>query len=157
MVFSVKLASIGDKQVIRGLLQPYLEELSKLPGEDVDYRDEAGVYHYPYLDACWLEAERFPYLLYAKNNLAGFAMVRKDGDHWEMAEYYVVRRFRQRGVGKAAAAQILERHKGEWRIGFNKHNEPARALWIKLAASLAVGGVEQGEADAAHAYVRFSV
>lgn len=63
MTFSIKPATIEEKPVINALLQPYLDEFSRFPGEHPDYKDNKGVYQYPYLDAYWQENIRFPYLL----------------------------------------------------------------------------------------------
>jgi predicted acetyltransferase len=157
MTFSVRPATIEEKQIIKSLLQPYLTELSQFEDHEPDPKDEAGIYLYPYLDAYWQEVERFPYLLYSDKSLAGFALVRKEGDHWEMAEFYVLPEYRRRGAGMACATLIFKKHPGSWRIGFNKQNYPSRRLWRKLALALADGFSEEGEADISHDYIRFSV
>ena len=157
MTFSVKSAVIEEKVAIFTLLQPYLDELSRFPNENLDYKDENGTYLYPYLNIYWREDERFPYLLYDGGKLVGFALVRQDGEHWEMAEYYIIPEFRRRGLGEACAADILKKHLGEWRLGFNKQNLASRNLWRKLAENLSNGNIEEGESDASHDYICFSV
>ena len=74
MKFSIKTAEISEKETIFGLLQPYLTELSQFPDENPDYKDENGIYLYPYLDDYWREESRYPYLLYVYDTLAGFAL-----------------------------------------------------------------------------------
>jgi predicted acetyltransferase len=157
MDYSIRLAQIGEKKIIFALLQSYLQELSHFPGEHLDYKDENGIYLYPYLDAYWQEKERYPYLLYDNEKTAGFALVRKDGDHWEMAEFYVKPLFRRRGLAAACSADICLRHTGMWKISFNKQNPPGWSLWQKLAKRLSNGAVEQGEIDSSHDYIRFSI
>lgn len=154
-MFSIRQAAIENRPIIHSLIQPYLTELSVFPDEDPDYRDESGVYHYAYLDAYWREPQRFPYLLYADEAVAGLALVRDAGEYWEMAEYYVKPEFRRLGLAEFAAGDIFLKHPGQWRIEFNKHNEPSRRLWNKLANRLARGKVEKGESDASHDFVRF--
>jgi len=58
MIFAIKPAVIEEKQVIFNLFQPYMDELSSFPGEEIDYKDEKGIYHYPYLDDYWRESVR---------------------------------------------------------------------------------------------------
>ena len=111
----MRLASVEEKETIRSLLQPYLDELSRFPDEEADYRDGAGLYHYRYLDAYWTDAERFTYLLRVGGEIAGLALVRKAveaGGHWEMAEYYVKPEFRRRGLGESAGTEILRTYPG---------------------------------------------
>jgi len=154
----IHLALKSEKPIIQSLLQPYLSELSRFPDEHPDSQDANGVYLYPYLDAYWREAGiRFPYLLYSGDKVTGFALVRKDGNHWEMGEFYVKPSFRHLGIAETCAGEIFRLHPGEWRIGFNKHNNASRSLWLKLAKKLARGAISEGEMDDSHDYVSFSV
>jgi predicted acetyltransferase len=157
MSFSIKPARLKEKPIILSLLQPYLDELSHFTDERPDDKGENGIYLYPYLDAYWQEKTRFPYLLYSNTALAGFALVRKDGDHWQMSEFYVKPEFRRRGLATACALLIFKKHSGLWRIGFNKHNHASRDLWHKLAENLSHSHIEEGEAGGSHDYILFSV
>lgn len=156
MKFSIKPADISEKETIFKLLQPYLTELSRFPDENPDYKDENGIYLYPYLDNYWEEAFRFPYIFYADDELAGLALVRKDRDKWQVAEFYVLPEFRRRGLAMKCAEDIFRIQTGGWAIAFNKHNNPSRQLWKKLADKLAEGDIKEGEADGSHDYIRFS-
>ena len=157
MAFSVKPAIIEEKQIIFALIQPFLDELSQFPDQDPDYKDEDGVYQYPYLGHYWREKERFPYLLYSDSNIAGFALVRQGWEQWEMAEFYVSPEFRRRGLAMTCVTEIFKRHPGLWRISFNKYNNPSRQLWKKLALTLTRGDIEEGESDKNHDYILFSI
>src|SRR4030042_2057135 len=157
MSFSIKPAILKEKPIIHSLLQPYLDELSRFPDENPDYKDENGIYLYPYLDAYWEEESRFPYLFYIDKKPAGFALVRKVDDHWEMSEYYVKPEYRRRRLGATCAKLVFRNHPGAWRIGFNKANQNSRNLWTKLAGNLASGQIEAGETAASHDYIRFFV
>ncbi len=157
MVFSLSPANPSEKITIANLLQPYIAELSQFPDENPDYQDEQSIYLYPYLDAYWQEDSRYPYLLYADDQLAGFTLVRKEGELWEIAEFYVSPGFRRRGAGMAYATEIFRRHPGLWRIKFNKQNTPSQQLWKKLAQKLAQGDIKEREADISHDYISFSV
>jgi predicted acetyltransferase len=157
VAFSVKAASLKEKPVICSLLQPYLDELFRFPGENREYKDESGIYLYPFLDDYWRDSERFPYLLYSEAVILGFALVRKDEDYWEMSEYYIKPGFRRRCAGNACARDILSRHPGKWKIIFNKSNQPGAALWKKLADNLAKGDISRGELNSSRDYICFSV
>jgi predicted acetyltransferase len=156
ITFAIKSASVEEKKTIFTLLQAYLDELSHLPDEKIECKDENGIYHYPYLDSYWRESERYPYLLMSDRKLAGFAFVRQEGDHWEMAEFYVLPEFRRRGLASACVRDILRKHPGEWRIDFNKYNQAGRTLWEKLAYRSSNGDILSGELNTSHNYIRFS-
>jgi predicted acetyltransferase len=157
MDFSIQPAKISEKKIIFALLQPYLSELSRFPDEHVDYKDENGIYIYPYLDAYWREEESFPYLLYDRDKIAGFALVRKDNDLWELAEFYVKPIYRRRSLAETCAAEIFRRHQGTWKISFNKFNRASRGLWRKLGKNISDGEITEGEIDKSHDFIRFSM
>ncbi len=156
MTFTIKSASIQEKQVIFNLFQSYLNELSSFPDEEINYKDEKGIYYYPYLGDYWRESERHPYLLLNGNEIAGFALVRQVEDHWEMGEFYVLPEFRLCGLATSCCIDIFKKHQGEWRIDFNKYNQPSRALWLKLAKSLSGDNISTGELNTWHDYISFS-
>jgi predicted acetyltransferase/SAM-dependent methyltransferase len=154
--FSIKAATIEEKPVIHVLLQPYLDELSGFPGEVIDYKDVNGIYHYPYLDNFWQEDTRFPYLLYSDDVLAGFALIRKVANHWEMAEFYVKPLFRHIGLARKCVTEILKKHPGTWKIDFNKNNKPGQALWKSIAENNAFGDIIDGKTASGHSFIRFT-
>jgi predicted acetyltransferase len=155
--FSVRPGVPEEKTTIHSLLQPYLDELCRFPGEIAEYKDEYGVYQYPYLDAYWQETERLPYLIFVEEKPAGFALVSKYDDQWNMAEFYIKPELRRRGLGEAAALDILSKHPGLWQISFNRHNSAGQKLWYKLAGKSAKGEIVEGHLDANHEYLRFPV
>jgi predicted acetyltransferase len=132
-----------------------LGELSHYPNEHIDYLDDKCIYHYPYLDLYWLEMGRFPYLLLNNNEIAGFALVRQVGTHWEMAEFYVQSEFRRHGLATGCAMKILKKHPGKWMIEFNKHNLAGSALWHKLANYSSKNDIITGSLKDGHDYVSF--
>jgi predicted acetyltransferase len=155
---SIKQAAIEHKPVIHALLQPYLDELSRFPDEHPDPKDSRGVYVYPYLDNYWQEPGiRFPYLLYADGEIAGFALVRKDANHWEMVEFYVKPEFRGKQLAETCAKDILGRHSGIWRIEFNRHNQDGRNLWTKMAKRFSPGNFTEGKSQGSHDFIQFDV
>ena len=157
MEYIIKCAEIGDKIIISKLLQPYLSELAQFEDIRPDQPNASGEYEYQYLESYWTEKDRYPYLFYLKEKLAGLAFVRKEENYYSMAEFYILPEFRRLGLGMAFAIEIFKKHTGVWKIGFNKQNIPSRQLWKKLAQNLAHSDVEEGETDISHDYISFSV
>jgi len=134
MKYSLKKAKITDKSLIDNLLQAYLRELNQY--EDIPQK-ESGRYDYPYLDYYWSDDDRFPYLMYLDKNVAGFALVRKDMDYYEMAEFCILPDYRRQGAGNILASQIIRRHPGRWHIEYNLNNIAGFRFWNKLVNRLA--------------------
>lgn len=65
----------------------------------------------------WSEAGRWPFLIRAGGEAAGFALVREAGPGLrELAEFSVLPLRRGRGIGGSAAQQIFLRFPGDWRL-----------------------------------------
>ena len=83
------------------MLQDCLREFSAFDGGRPDAQ---GRFDYPYLDAYWQEEGRSPFVFLREGNEVGFAFVRRLGEiEVEMAEFYVMPRFRRTGVAQGAA------------------------------------------------------
>jgi predicted acetyltransferase len=130
---SVTPAADDQQPVIANLIQLYLYDMTESMPFPVG-RD--GRFEYDFLERFW----RFPYLVHVGDEIAGFALVidecpltgRKPS--WFMAEFFVLRAYRRRGVGREALAAILQAHPGHWHVGVPKANLPAQAFWSRSLA-----------------------
>jgi predicted acetyltransferase len=126
-------ASSSDRPVLAALLQLYLYDFSEIVALDVD---EQGVYSYPYLDDYWTEPGRRAFLIRSGGRLAGFALVRTleagDDPLFQLAEFFIMRRFRCRGLGRAAAVAVFDRFPGRWEVGQVAENTAARSFWRRV-------------------------
>lgn len=132
MEVTVEEAGKEKAEVVWRLLQLYLYEMSDHDGRAIG---ADGWYPYPYFDLYWEEESRVPLLIRADGDLAGFAFVRElEPGVREIAEFLVLRAWRRRGVGKAAAGLVLDSWPGKWEIRFHSGNAAGAALWRGLAA-----------------------
>jgi predicted acetyltransferase len=121
----VIVAALADKDVMRHLLELYVYDFTEFTTDDVD---ESGLFGYRYVDQYWNEPDRHPFLIRADGRLAGLALVRS-GDPHDMAEFFVMRKYRGRGVGLIAARSLLARFPGEWQVRQMRANAVATAFW----------------------------
>lgn len=125
-------AGIAEKPTLSNLVQLYLYDFSPLDGSDVD---SAGRFSYPYFDAYWSAPDYHPFLIRADGRLAGFALVNRYSrlhdpfDGRAIAEFFVMRKYRRAGVGRAAAAQLFDRFPGRWEVASSATNVPAQSFW----------------------------
>jgi predicted acetyltransferase len=127
---SIIKAEPGDKPVVANLVQLYLYDMTgDLPfpiGRD-------GKFEYEFLDRFW----QHPYLIFWGDELAGFALVINGSpvtgaaDRFFMAEFLVLKAYRNRGIGTAASEQMLRMHTGKWQIGVIDRNKGANAFWAR--------------------------
>ncbi|HEU4457249.1 MAG TPA: GNAT family N-acetyltransferase, partial [Longimicrobium sp.] len=99
-------AAPEQEPVLANLLELYAHDLSEL--FNVRLQPD-GRFGYPSLSRYWEEEGRFPFLVKVDGELAGFVLVsrgsRVSGDPavWDMAEFFIARGFRKRGIGAAVA------------------------------------------------------
>jgi predicted acetyltransferase len=128
----VSPASEQELPVLRHLMSLYVYDFSELMGLDVE---EDGAFKLPELAAYWRDPWRHPFLIRVDGKLVGFALVHgrsrltgADGIH-DMAEFFVLRKYRRQGVGEQAARDIFARFPGPWEVRERPSNVNAIAFW----------------------------
>ena len=125
-------AAKSDENTLRNLLQLYIHDFSEFLGMRPS---EEGWFSYPSLPLYWSEPTRVAYLIRAEGSLVGFALVSRgsvvSGDPavLDLAEFFVIRGVRRRGVGAAAARQLFRSFPGRWEVRVGDFNAPAQKFW----------------------------
>jgi predicted acetyltransferase len=128
----VSLAAHDQEPVIANLFELYAYDLSQI--FDLHIGPD-GRYGYPSLPLYWKEASRFPLLIKVDGYLAGFALVSRGSlisghrDIWDMAEFFVLKKYRRMGVGATATHDIWRRFSGRWEVRVVETNRPAQMFW----------------------------
>lgn len=123
-------ATEDQKHIFENLIQLYMYDMSAYyPDWPIQ---PSGLWEYDMLERFW----QHPYLLYANNNLVGFALVINESPLtrdkcWFMAEFFVIKNQRGRGFAEALLKQILEEHQGSWCVSVMENNQIARKFWEK--------------------------
>lgn len=149
MKIEIKIADADEINILANLLEKYEYEFSQYDRRPFNNQ---GLYDYKYLKNYWLEDSRFPYLIYADDSLAGFALINKIAEcnkkcDWSVAEFFVGYLYRRRGVATQAMNQIFSKHKGYWHIKYHNKNLASVEFWNKLAKSVACDKLEILDSD----------
>jgi predicted acetyltransferase len=121
-----------DKPTLANLTQFYLYDSSESNGLDVDAH---GCYDASHLTVSWCTADCKLFFIHVDDQLAGFAVVNCAGrlhtsfDGHAIAGFFVLRKYRYIGVGRAAATQLFDRFPGRWEVATFALNIPALAFW----------------------------
>jgi len=98
--------------------------------------NENGLYGYKYLDSYWEEDERYPFIITVDEKLAGFALVNKHAvttpTDYTIAEFFICKKYRKKGVGQFAAFEIFNKFRGTWEVRELPGNIPAHKFWRKV-------------------------
>jgi predicted acetyltransferase len=141
-VATIEVATPGQRVALENLFQLYVHDFSEQwVGTSRGELGEDGRFPpYPHLDSYWREEGRVPLLIRADGRLAGFALLnrfarlRPDPDH-AVAEFFVVRKHRRTGVGRAAAHAIFDRYPGLWEAAVARKNVAALAFWRRAISA----------------------
>lgn len=147
-------ASNAQRDVVARLMQFYIYDFTELlaPEKIPPLLDRGHFEDYPGLDAYWRNPDRAAWIIKADGDLAGFALINKHGHlgrpvDFNMAEYFVARPFRRRGVARAAFHHLLRLHPGQWELAIGAHNKPAQDFWPRAIATANVSDVEMLKGD----------
>lgn len=127
----------GRKDVLMRLLQLYEYEFSVFNETDVN---EEGLFEYENFDRYWEKENWHPFLFRYKGNILGFALVRTDlpsklfdGEKVnDIAEFFIMKRYRRRGLGKRAAFKIFDEFPGRWEIWQLEKNIASKKFWRSI-------------------------
>ena len=135
-----------DKDIIFNLMQLYTYELSFYEDETTHFElQENGLYKISkYINLYWLEKERHPYILKCDGKLAGFVLERfnEDGRN-EIAEFFVLNKYRKHGAGTFMANEMFKKYKGKWEIQTLLKNKQAQEFWRKVVKDASRGNYEE--------------
>lgn len=146
MKIQVKAASINDKLIIRNMMELYNYDLSEY--EDSDLNDH-GLYDYKYIDNYWTEENRYPFIVKVNDKLAGFILVGIYGGitsyptDYSIAEFFILKKYRKKGVGKIVAFEIFDKFRGNWEIKQLKKNTNSHIFWRKVIAQYTLNNFEE--------------
>lgn len=144
---NVKLARISyeQKSVLRSLMELYQYDMSPYEDDSDNDVNENGLYDYKYVDHYWTEEGRHPYFVKVSGKLAGFLLVRGieasdlSAPGYSMAEFFILKKYRKRGIGKQAAFQVFEWFRGKWSIAWLEKNLPAQNFWTTIISEYKAG------------------
>jgi len=128
---NVQIAPIraGEDSALAALLQLYVYDFSEMLGLDVG---DDGRYRVPPTE------DRDAFLIRVDGKLAGFALhvgksrlTGEAGVH-DVAEFFVLQRYRRAGVGEHAARGLFDRFRGRWEVRQKTENTRAIAFWRRV-------------------------
>lgn len=132
-------ATAPDAALLSNLIELYIHDLSAMFAHVKLGPD--GRFGYPELTSYLsCASDRNAFLIRDDGCVAGFVLVRRgspasdDANVLDIAEFFVLRQFRKRGVGRAAAALLWNRMPGCWTIRASQSNPNAVQFWREVVA-----------------------
>jgi predicted acetyltransferase len=137
--------SSADREWLTNVYPFYLHDLSEF--DDGYYRlDERGRWAPDHLPSWLDEPDDHPLILIESGERVGAALVNEApsphvsaGANFRMAEFFVLRPYRGRGVGRRAVFALFDRFRGVWEISELPRNEPAIRFWRRVIGEYSAG------------------
>jgi predicted acetyltransferase len=147
-------ASSEHRAWIASVYPFYRHDLSEF--DDSVRLDDEGRWH-PDLLAVWLAREYVDaYVFVVDGARAGFAIVARapcpvvtSYIQFRMAEFFVLRAYRRRGIGRRAAFVLFDRYPGRWELCEAAGNDGALAFWRAAIAEFTGTPAEESPLDGA--------
>jgi predicted acetyltransferase len=138
----VTVASPRERPVIENLMQLYIHDFSENWSGTTD-RGEVGedgrFAPYP-LESYWVDPSHSPLLFRITDRIVGFSLLNGESHRGaavdrNVAEFFVLRKYRRGGVGTQAAHAMFARFPGVWEAAVVRTNTAALAFWRSVIES----------------------
>jgi predicted acetyltransferase len=144
---TLETVSTAGEPVLNRLLQLYAYDFSEFMGFDVGddgifFGGESRVTYRP-------EPWRHAFFLRVEGRLAGFVIldeksrITEDPDVIDVAQFFVMRKYRRSGVGTAAAIRAFDLYPRKWEVRQTASNVAATAFWRKTIAAYMGGRFQE--------------
>jgi len=142
MNITIEPILVEQKTVFVQMMELYNYDFSEFSNDDIN---EYGYFGYLHIDDYWNEEGRYPYFIRVDGKLAGLVLVRSCCEYnnllepHNIAEFFIMKKYRKKGIGKYVAKQIFDRFPGGWEISVWANNRVAQCFWKSVVDEYAEG------------------
>lgn len=133
-------ATWADHPIIQNMGRFYVYDMSEYCGFGPDWEiPKNGLYECMDFKHYWSNEKAFPFLIHYSNELVGFVIIDKKGSEsiidFNMAQFFILRKFKNKGIGKYVATLCFEKCLGIWEIMVMPENHGAYRFWQSIIKS----------------------
>lgn len=139
MTLEIIPAVPSQEPILANLIELYAHDFTEF--HDLEIGDD-GKFGYSSLPLYWSDPDRHPFLVKLDGKLAGFVLVKKDDAFWDVAEFFILRGHRRRGIGTQVAHEIWKQFPGPWQVRVLHTNKSAQRFWADAIATFAGKPIE---------------
>lgn len=143
-------ATPSDAELLSNLLELYIHDLSAALS-NVELGSD-GRFGYHELPRYWSEPDRrFAFLIRCDGRVAGFVLAKRgspaveDPEVLDVAEFFVLRRYRRSGVGRRAALLLWNILPGRWTVRVSEGNADGLRFWPGVIAEFTNGAATESK------------
>jgi predicted acetyltransferase len=143
-----------DHPAMQNLGRFYVYDMSEFIHEPGWEMPESGLYECIDLKKYWMTENTWPFLVRYRTELAGFVIVDKKGTSdkvdFNMAQFFILRKFKGQGVGKHIAHSCFAQFQGTWEVMVIPSNTGAYRFWQKTINHYTNGNYQESRQLVAH-------
>ncbi|CAN5304881.1 hypothetical protein BH10PSE19_BH10PSE19_10500 [soil metagenome] len=132
----IKLLSttLDDYPIMQNMASYYSYDMSEYMGwaQQKDGKQSTGMNYIKY----WQTENTFPFIIKYHDELVGFVIVDKKvsniSNDFNMAQFFILRKFKGKGIGRHIAFQCFDKFCGNWEVFVMPGNEGAYRFWRKI-------------------------
>ena len=130
-------ATIDDYPIIQNMAAYYAYDISEFMGwaQQKDGTHSIRIDFIKY----WQTDNTFPFIIRHKDELVGFVIVDKNvsdsSNDFNIAQFFILRKFLRKGIGKHVAYQCFDQFIGKWEVFVMPGNEGAYRFWRKIISN----------------------
>lgn len=151
---SIERGIVSQRETLANLVQLYIHDFNDFLPRDrrIAIQDDGRYPDVLSLDDYWSKPDHAVWFIRADNELAGFALLNRKShcsrpvDH-NMGEFFILRAYRQKGVGSRAGVDLIKQHPGQWEIAVGAGNFLAQAFWPLVFKALDAEQIEKFNGD----------
>lgn len=132
----IKLIPVDIKEypVIQNMARFYVYDMSEYLGMEAGWEiPQDGLYECIDFKKYWEDENSFPFLINYQAEIVGFVIIDKKGSYadidFNMAQFFILRKFKNKGIGKYIAQQCFKKFPGTWEVMVIPGNEGAYRFW----------------------------
>ena len=142
----------ADRKWIEGVYRDYMDDLGLLNTGIFPALGEIGHREPDQLERWFMDSSATLLTICDDGQPAGFALVARDTRSareadYRMAEFFIARPYRRRGLGRSAVGLILRRFAGRWEIVEYSRNPAAVKFWRTVVSAITRGDFRERSAN----------
>ncbi len=128
-------ATIEQMPIMQNMSRFYIYDITEYFGHEKGWEiGDDGLYDSGInFKKYWEDRNAIPYFIYYQDEIAGFVIIDKNGTDstvdYNIAQFFILRKFTHKGIGKYVAYQCFDRYQGTWEITVIPGNEGAYRFW----------------------------
>jgi len=133
----------------------FLHDLSEF-NEELEIDERSGLFEMEEFDWFFEKEGLTPYFIVHEGKRIGFMLlqsgpfVNKERYDYLVHSFFLLRKYRRKGLGKQACVRLFDQLPGRYAIGQLSNNEPAVAFWKNVYRSMGIDYEEREELEEGH-------